>query len=178
MTISTKPRTLASMPYPGLRLPQVAVGLSLLVAAALATARPLGGQKTHRLDGPRVAIYNLAGRVEVVPGEGPHAVVEIVRGGDDADRLSVATGRVGDREALRVIYPDDRVVYPEMGRSNTTIRVRDDGTFLDGWRGGDEVRISGRGRGLEAYADITVRVPARIRCRDSSRGGRGARQRP
>ena len=159
MTTTTNTRTSQSMAYPGFRHLRLAVGFSLLVAAALATGRSLDGQETHRLDGPRVAIYNLAGRVEVVPGEGHYAVVEIVRGGDDAGRLSVEVGRMGDREALRVIYPDDRVVYPEMGRSNTTVRVRDDGTFLDGWRGGDEVRISGRGRGMEAHADITVRVP-------------------
>ena len=159
MTTTTNSRTSQSMAYPGFRYLRLAAGFSLLVAAALAMARPLAGQEVHRLDGPRVAIYNLAGRVDVVPGEGPHAVVEITRGGDDAGQLSVVTGRVGDREALRVIYPDDRVVYPGMGRSNTTVRVRDDGTFLEGWRGGDEVRISGRGRGLEAYADITVRVP-------------------
>src|SRR5260221_2823754 len=36
------------------------------------------------------------------------------------------------RETLRVIYPDDEIVYRELGRgSNTTLRVRDDGTFND-----------------------------------------------
>ena len=135
----------------------------LLVATGILMAGPLSGQEVHRLDGSRVAVYNLAGQVEVVRGEGPRTVVEVMRGGGDRARLDVQVGRVGDDQALRVIYPDDRVVYPEMGRSNATIRVRRDGTFLGGRRGGDEVRISGRGRGLEAHADITVRVPPGVR---------------
>jgi DUF4097 and DUF4098 domain-containing protein YvlB len=59
---------------------------------------------------------------------------------------------------------------PEWGRGwNTTLRVRDDGTFGEehgrhdrgAWfRDGHEVRITGRGRGgLEAYADLRVSVP-------------------
>ena len=65
---------------------------------------------------------------------------------------------------------------PDWGRGwNTTLRVRDDGTFGDdsGWEGerhghgrfrdreGHEVRITGRSRdGLEASADLHVTVPA------------------
>lgn len=120
----------------------------------------LAAQEVHRLDGPRVAVYNLAGEVEVVPGNGSQVVVEVSRGGADASRLSIETGRIGDGEALRILYPDDRVVYREGGRSsNTTVRVRRDGTFFGGRGGGDRVRISGRGGGLEAHADLTVRVP-------------------
>jgi len=56
------------------------------------------------------------------------------------------------------------ISLPEWGRGwNTTLRVRDDGTFGDNgnWRReGREVRITGRGRGLEAYADLRVSVPA------------------
>lgn len=148
---------------------------SLALAAALFLVTPLGpaagtlgpvasgsvsAQEVHRLDGPRVAVYNLAGAVEVVRGDGSQVVVEVTRGGADRGRLSVETGRIGGRETLRVIYPGDRVVYRERGRSsNTTVQVGRDGTFLDGRRGGDRVRISGRGDGLEAHADLLVRVP-------------------
>lgn len=121
---------------------------------------PLAAQEVHRLNGPQVAIYNLAGAVQVVSGNGSQVVVEVSRGGADASRLSIETGRIGDHETLRVLYPDDRVVYREGGRgSNTTMRVRRDGTFFGGRGGGDRVRISGRGGGLEAHADLTVRVP-------------------
>lgn len=120
----------------------------------------LAAQDVYRLDGPRVAVYNLAGDVEVVPGNGSQVVVEASRGGADASRLSIETGRIGNHEALRILYPDDRVVYREGGRwSNTTIRVRRDGTFFGARGGGDRVRISGGGGGLEAHADLTVRVP-------------------
>ena len=105
-------------------------------------------------------MYNLAGVVEVVRGEGSEVVVEVARGGADASRLSVATGRIGGAETFRVIYPDDRVVYRQANRGfNATVRVRGDGTFLGGRGGGDRVRISARGSGLEAHADLTVRVP-------------------
>src|SRR5438552_17694604 len=59
---------------------------------------------------------------------------------------------------------------PEWGAGrNTSLRVREDGTFGEehgrhergSWfRDGHEVRITGRGRdGLEAYADLRVSVP-------------------
>lgn len=139
----------------------------VLLAAGLPLAVRAIAQETYRLDGGRVAIYNLAGEVEVVRGGSGSVEVEINRGGADSERLQVEVDRIDGSEALRVIYPDDRVVYERMGRSSATIRVRDDGTFfrdrsLGGLRRGDEVRISGRGRGLEAYADIVVRVPAGV----------------
>lgn len=138
-----------------LRFPMAAT--MILCAAAPGS---LIGQEEYRLGGSRVAVYNLAGVVEVVRGEGSEVVVEVARGGSDAGRLSVATGRIGGAETLRVIYPDDRVVYREANRGfSATVRVRRDGTFLTGGGGGDRVRISGRGSGLEAHADLTVRVP-------------------
>ena len=60
----------------------------------------------------------------------------------------------------RSIYPEDVISLPDWGRGwNTTLHVRDDGTFGDngGWRReGREVRITGRGRGFEGYADLRV----------------------
>ena len=54
-------------------------------------------------------------------------VVHVTRRGDDASRLEIEVGQVRGREALRVIYPDDEIVYPEMGRrSNTNLTVRSD----------------------------------------------------
>jgi hypothetical protein len=80
-----------------------------------------------------VAVYNLAGRVEVVRGSGSDVVVRIARGGADASELRLATGDVGGRSTLRVIYPSDEIVYPAMGRgSNNSQSVRADGTFGDG----------------------------------------------
>lgn len=130
-------------------------------AMALLVAAPVAAQDVERVRGGDVAIYNLAGQVEVVRGSGSDVVVRIDRGGRDADELRVEIGEVRGREALRVIYPSDEIVYPEMGRgSNTQSSIRSDGTFSDGGRGrNDRVRIRGRGDGLEAWADMVIEVP-------------------
>ena len=145
--------------------------LLLASGVALLTA-PLAAQASrHVLKGDSVAIYNLVGELRVEGGGGADVVVEIQRGGDDAAKLDVQSGPLRGRETLRVIYPDDVIVMPDWGRGwNTTLRVRDDGTFGDDdWRegrhhrgsgDGHEVRITGRSRdGLEAYADLHVTVP-------------------
>ncbi|HEX7238664.1 MAG TPA: DUF4097 family beta strand repeat-containing protein [Longimicrobiaceae bacterium] len=124
--------------------------------ALLAASAPLAAQ-SYTLRGERVAVYNLAGEVRVQPATGSGVVVQVTRGGGDAGRLRVEQGRRGDEEALRVITPGDRVVYPRMGRgSRTTLSVRDDGSFGRG----RQVTISGTGRGTAAYADLVVQVPA------------------
>lgn len=136
----------------------LATGLALAMSAPAA----VDGQEVHRVSGTEVAVYNLAGHVQVVPGSGSEVVVRVSRGGRDASRLQVETGPIGGRGTLRVIYPSDEVVYPEMGRgSNTNLRVRADGTFSDGGgREGDRVNVRGSGDGLEAWADLVVEVPS------------------
>ncbi len=135
-------------------------GATLMLAVAVAAAA--GAQEIHKVSGRDVAIYNLAGHVDVVRGTGADVVVKVRRGGDDAAKLHIETGEIGGHSTLRVVYPDDRIVYPNMGRnSHTTVRVRDDGTFDDpGRQRGDRVEIRGSGSGLEAWADLTVEVPA------------------
>jgi hypothetical protein len=148
--------------------------LSLVSGVALLFT-PLAAQTSrHVLKGDSVAVYNLVGELRVEGGSGGDVVVEVQRGGADADKLDVQTGPLRGRETLRVLYPDDVIVMPDWGRGwNTTLRVRDDGTFGDddGWEGegrhrhgwsgeGHEVRITGRSRsGLEAYADLRVTIP-------------------
>jgi len=132
----------------------------IALAAILATA-PTSAQEVERVSGRSVAIYNVAGHVEIVPGSGSEVVVRIFRDGDDADRLRIETGEIRGRETVRIVYPADEVVYPELGRgSSTTQSIRDDGTFSDGGRGrGERVRVRGSGRGLEAWADLVIEVP-------------------
>ena len=141
----------------------------ILLAALLAAFRPAAAQATrYTLKGDSVAVYNLVGELRVEPGSGggSDVAVQVTRGGADAARLEVQSGPLRGRETLRIIYPDDVISFPEWSRgSNTTLRVRDDGTFGDDGRcrrEGREVRITGgaRGRGLEAYADLRVSVPA------------------
>ena len=138
------------------RLGLLAVGLTLSVLPASAQE-----SDSYRLDGARVAVYNIAGSLEIVRGNGSQVLVHVTTLGSDGGRLRVEVGEVRGRNALRVIYPEDRIVYPEMGRgSRTNVQVRSDGTFSDGGgRGGDRFEIRGSGRGVEAYADIRVEVP-------------------
>jgi lia operon protein LiaG len=138
-----------------------------LPIAFLAVFATAGVAQTNRfvLKGDSVAVYNLVGELRVEPGSGSDVAVEVTRGGADAAKLDVQSGPLRGYETLRVLYPGDEISLPEWGRGwNTTMRVRDDGTFGDDgrWRrDGREVRISGRMRGgLEAYANLRVTVPA------------------
>ncbi|MGH7538718.1 MAG: DUF4097 family beta strand repeat-containing protein [Gemmatimonadales bacterium] len=125
---------------------------------------PAQTSQRYSLAGDDVAIYNLAGTIRVEGGSGSAVVVEVTRGGADAAKLDVATGPIGRRETLRVIYPDDDVVYRLQGvHSSSELDVRDDGTFNGDHRGfgrGRRIRINGTGSGTEAYADLRIVVPA------------------
>lgn len=142
---------------------RLAYGCTALAACSVIASQLQAQTERHRISGDRVAIYNLAGKLRVEGGDGPDVTVELTRGGRDGDRLRIEQGSIRGRETLRVIYPSDRIVYPALGRNDrTTIRVADDGTWGDDSRdSGDRSRteISGSGSGLEAYADIVVRVP-------------------
>src|ERR1700752_3318455 len=91
----------------------------------------------HTITGTDVWIYNLLGTLEVVRGEGAAVVAEVTLHGKDAENLRVENGPGDGRQALRVIYPGDRIVEPEFGHHTTsTLRVNDDGTFDDDKRRG------------------------------------------
>jgi hypothetical protein len=135
---------------------------ALSLSAAVLVAPAAGAQQParHTISGNDIAIYNLAGQVRVEPGTGSGVVVDVQTLGRDASKLRVETGPVRGRSTLRVIYPDDRIVYPALEGSSTSLSVRDDGTFSDGdSRGGGRTRITSSGSGLEAHADLRVLVP-------------------
>ncbi len=143
----------------------------LLVSGVVLLSLPAAAQTSrHVLKGDSVAVYNLVGELRVESGTGSDVTVEVQREGSDAAKLDIQSGPLRGRETLRIIYPDDVIVMPEWGRGwNTSLRVRDDGTFGEehgrhergSWfRDGHEVRITGRGRsGLEADANLRVSVP-------------------
>ena len=135
-----------------------ALPLLLLFSATTLSAQ---GAERHVVPGGDVAIYDLVGSVKLVAGSGSDVVVEVMRGGPDAAKLEVQKGPKRGRQTLRVIFPDDDIVNRDVsGWWNTQFRVREDGTFNDdGGGGGHTVRISSRGRGLEAHADLTIAVP-------------------
>src|SRR5688572_10081776 len=146
------------LPWRSSRMSRIvsAIALSMLAVPAFAQT------EQRAVKGTTVAIYNLAGRLRAVAGTGDAVTVEITRGGADASRLRVETGTLRGRETLRIVYPGDRIVYPDSRRSRTSINVREDGTFGEGdWRDfdRDRVDIRGYGPGVEAFADLVVRVP-------------------
>lgn len=146
----------------------VSAGLFLIALAAGTAA----AQRTTRqaVPGDNVAIYNLVGSLRVEGGSGADVMVEVTTAGADAEQLKIVTGAIGARQTLRVIYPQDDIVYGEREGmwGSTDLRVREDGTFDDddgrhrgdfGGRG-DRIRIKGRGPGTAAWADLKVTVPA------------------
>ncbi|MEE9207934.1 MAG: DUF4097 family beta strand repeat-containing protein [Gemmatimonadota bacterium] len=144
---------------------------ALVAAASAIVIQPAWAQQSeqHSLSGRQVAIFNLAGRLTVEGGSGSAVEVELTRGGADGGQLDIATGsldlgrNIGDVESLRVLYPADDIVYSGGGRHfKTQLRVRDDGSFYhgSGRRRGRRVEIRGSGSGLDAHADLRVRVPS------------------
>lgn len=138
----------------------------LLLAPGLLAAQ----QQTFTLRGAEVALYNIAGTIKVEGGTGDAVRVEVTRQGPDGARLRLEAGAVRGRETFRVIYPEDRVVYRGPSgsarrwgsRTLARLRVAEDGTFegsWDSWRG-DHVEVVSDGRGVEAWADVRVVVPA------------------
>lgn len=151
---------------------------ALLVGAFAASAGPVTAQERFTLRGNQAAVYNLVGEVTVAAGRGSDVVVEVTRGGDDGPELRVRRKTVDGWSALVIEYPDDEIVYPRLSqRSRSTFNVDDDGTFgagllrlsleEDGFsstrstnsRGDRRIRVTGRGNGLEAWADLRVLVP-------------------
>jgi lia operon protein LiaG len=132
-----------------------------LVLLTVGGPSPPHAQERYAVGGEHVAIYNLAGEIEVVGTRSGQVTVDVARGGRDADDLRVEVGRLGAQNTLRVIHPSGRIVYPGRGwRGTTQLRVRADGTWGGpGGERGESVRISSRGSGTEAWADLRIGVP-------------------
>jgi hypothetical protein len=152
---------------------------SLVSVAALACAiltPPLAGRAhgaapqaiepgRHVLEGPEVAIYNIAGEMRIVSGTGSSVVVEVDAQGRDARRLTVEERTENGIRVLRVVYPEDRIVYPQDGYGPDDISSTS--------YGDRRIRVRGKGPGLEAHADIRVLVPRGKRVHAHLMVGRG-----
>ncbi len=106
--------------------------MSRLLHASLlliVSAVPLSAQQaqTYTLTGSDVALYNVAGQVTVIGGSGSSVSVDVTTIGQDAGRLRVENGDLRGRPTLRVVYPEDRIVYPALdhgeGNSSTTLTL-------------------------------------------------------
>jgi lia operon protein LiaG len=134
-----------------------------LTLAAVLVLPVVGQAQTDRitLPGTRVAIYNLAGSLQVEGGSGNETIVEVNRGGDDRAGLRVERATIRGDEAVRVVYPTTTIVYArDRNRQlSTTVTVDDDGTYRRGSRLlGKRVTIRSTGAGTRAFADVRVIV--------------------
>src|SRR5262245_49345988 len=159
-----------------MRLPVMGAALPFLVGSAALAQVP----ERFALAGDQVALVNLAGEVRIERGTGSSVVIEINRQGSDADRLAVRTEDMNGWRALKIVYPEDRIVYPRLGRfSRSEFDIDRDGSpsrrilqasveqngfaFPGSLRmpgGSRRVRVTSSGSGLEAYADVRILVPA------------------
>ncbi|MCU0647654.1 MAG: DUF4097 domain-containing protein [Gemmatimonadaceae bacterium] len=150
-------------------MPRLSHTLAALAVSALASqagAQPSVERVT--IPGTDFSVFNLAGTMRVESGDGASPVVEVTLRGRDAARLRVTQTEVRGRPAVVVRYPDDDIVYGDGARwsGSASIRVRNDGTWGgddSGWRSRETVRISSRGRGTEAWADVVIRAPRNAR---------------
>lgn len=142
--------------------------MTTMAAVAIGIAAPAAAAQRYTFSGEELSVYNLVGSIRVQGGSGNEIVVTMTKRGPDASQLTAESGRVRGKDAFRVIYPSDHIVFKD-GRSRwdrTQLHVNKDGTFGDSdegrmrWGfGNDRVEISSSGRGLEAAADLVVSLP-------------------
>ncbi len=139
-----------------------ALGLTFALAATAASVQAQTERRT--LSGRDITIYDLVGSVTVEHGTGSDVVVEITRRGADARRLEIDVVSEGNGQSLRVIFPDEDIVYPMLGRRyNADFQIGRDGRwggFRDSRFSNRRVRVRGDGRGIEAWADLRVTIPS------------------
>jgi DUF4097 and DUF4098 domain-containing protein YvlB len=146
----------------------IAMAVLLVLPATLPAQQP----EQYTLDESPAAVYNLVGNVRIESGSGD-VTVQVTRDGAQASQLKVERGEIGGRSTLRVLYPSDRIRSGDtQGHGSTQLRVRDDGTFgdedhthhhghgdHDDRDDGHRVTITDSGNGLDARADLVIKVP-------------------
>ena len=139
--------------------------VSLVVTSSAAA----GFQKQVVLQAESLHIADLIGEVQITGTDGPSYEVLVSVAGADArpDRIRIEEKR-GDDAELRVVFPlrkNTRYVYPRLGDSSTTFTPNTARGDAPWWKkvwgvlGNRRVHVSGHGRGLEVWADVTVKVP-------------------
>jgi DUF4097 and DUF4098 domain-containing protein YvlB len=124
---------------------------ALLLAAITRASEELPGR--HALRGEKVQVTNVIGSVTILPADGPDVIVDVVPAGADASKLRVEVTDCHGTKFLRVVYPSDRVVDPELGRFSSSE------VWLDDCGHGRRIKFTRPGDGLDARADVTIRVP-------------------
>ncbi len=163
------------------RIPPCLGGFAALVVAVLflagggvAPAADTGGGGLERhfsVEGDNLVLGDLIGEVRVGPTDGASYEIDVSIQGKDAtaDRIHFDQ-KSGEQAHLYVQFPTNesgRFVYPALGGSSSQIESGraqgkgDSWNLLDWVLPGHHnvVRVSGHGKGLELWADVTVKVP-------------------
>lgn len=125
-------------------------------------------QEDYTFAADELTVGNLVGEIRLEGHGGSDFLVEVSVEGEDAERDLVEFDvQEGDRAELWVLFPlgeHSRYVYPPLGRSKSSFsgtRDRRHRDWIDGLmrehRG--KVEFRGGGRGLEMWADVTIKVP-------------------
>jgi hypothetical protein len=149
----------------------LAVSALALLAAGSVHAADL--DRHFSINGDRLVLVNLVGEVKVEPATGSSFEVDVAVRGKDATADLVRFDQADGADAhLCVQFPlgkEDKFVYPGIGHfsdssfeaprgSNWGDSPEEHHSFLG--KRSHQVKVKGSGRGLEAWADVTVRVPA------------------
>lgn len=132
--------------------------LLLALASIPLLSPPLAGASTperHVLRGKVVQVCNVIGDVRIVPAPAGGDVVVLANlVGPDASKLRVEVGECSGAKRLRIVYPSNRIVDPELGFGDRQI------SRLDGCCGSGRIELVRPGHGgLEARADLVIQVP-------------------
>jgi hypothetical protein len=123
------------------------------------------------IPGTSLRVVNLIGEVRIQGHDGSAFLVDVHVRGKDANRERVHLERPdGSKETLVVRFPVDsetHYVYPPLGAGSTTnFHWNPDGgnehfgiKEIVGMVANRRIRVSGKGDGLELWADLTVLVP-------------------
>jgi len=137
------------------------MGVAAVATVGLASAGEIKEER-RQFDQRELSVYDPAGSVRIEAGEGPFITINVARGGKDAERIKLKSDFVDDVASLAVVFPGDAVVYPAAGVASTDVFVNGEGKFGPEIAG-RRMTIATQGEGLEAWADMVVRVrPAAI----------------
>lgn len=146
-------------------------GVGALCAAAFLAVPAFGEfDESHRFDADSLTVSSLIGKIEIGPAAGSQFEVEVsVRGRDGTrDNIRLDQDTRGSRARLAVEFPveeERRYVYPEFSRRRANLWSRRPGSSesllgeILRSMSGRRIRIERSGGGLEAWADVTIRVP-------------------
>ncbi|MFH1842638.1 MAG: DUF4097 family beta strand repeat-containing protein [bacterium] len=156
--------------------PRLFIPVVLLIFTFGLTSLATAGEFTREftIDADQFQLINLIGEIQLVASDGDDIEILIEVSGDDADEdlieIEVNEGRRAEVAILFPIGEERNYVYPKLGRgSRTTINMSSDhgdhgdtGSWLHklfGGLHGQQIKVSGKGSGLEVWADVLIRVP-------------------